>query len=174
MADEPRKRISTQLYSKPQKPNNKQVGAGTGREILEILESGLVLTPVVIANNLGRNRDMVNRKLLELVDCDVVDRVARGKYRLNFEEYELGTRYFGKKDTSELYTLQNYENEIYLEEIGMSLHGYLGEVEREATRIYLSTEWNEYQSMQRAEKNLRICLNRADSASRWRDETQED
>lgn len=51
--------------------------------ILEVLDSsGLVLTPAVIAYNLEKSRGAVSRRLSELAEYGLVDRVERGKYEI--------------------------------------------------------------------------------------------
>lgn len=53
----------------------------------------LVLTPAIVAYNLDRSREEVNRRLSEMTDCGLVDRVERGKYRITAvgERYLSGT-----------------------------------------------------------------------------------
>ena len=52
-------------------------------EILELFHSAhLVLTPAIIAYNIDRSREEVNRRLSELEERDLVERVERGKYRI--------------------------------------------------------------------------------------------
>lgn len=59
-------------------------------EILELFHSTeLVLTPSIIAYNTGYSREEVNRRLRELTDHGLMDRVERGKYRIT----ELGESY---------------------------------------------------------------------------------
>jgi hypothetical protein len=59
-------------------------------EILELFHSvHLVLTPAIIAYNIDRSREEVNRRLSELVDRGLVERAERGKYRIT----QLGERY---------------------------------------------------------------------------------
>lgn len=59
-------------------------------EILELFHSvHLVLTPAIIAYNLDRSREEVNRRLGELEANELVERVERGKYRISL----LGERY---------------------------------------------------------------------------------
>lgn len=58
--------------------------------ILEVLQSsGLVLSPSIIAYNIDKSREEVNRRLSELVEYGLVDRVERGKYRIA----KLGEKY---------------------------------------------------------------------------------
>ena len=59
-------------------------------EILELFHSAhLVLTPSIIAFNIDRSREEVNRRLTELTEHNLVERVDRGKYRIT----EFGERY---------------------------------------------------------------------------------
>jgi len=51
--------------------------------ILETLsQSGLTLTPVVIAYNIGKSREEVTRRLSVLVENDYVEREKRGYYSI--------------------------------------------------------------------------------------------
>jgi len=59
-------------------------------EILELFHSAhLVLTPAIIAYNIDRSREEVNRRLTELETQELVERVERGKYRIT----HLGEQY---------------------------------------------------------------------------------
>lgn len=63
-------------------------------EILTLFHhKDLVLTPAIVAYNLDRSREEVNRRLTELTDCGLVERVERGKYRITAvgEQYLSGT-----------------------------------------------------------------------------------
>jgi predicted transcriptional regulator len=68
--------------------------------ILEALSSSeMILSPAVIAINIDKSRDEVNRRLSELVDYRFVERVKRGYYRIT----EDGCAYLrGDLDASEL------------------------------------------------------------------------
>ncbi|AUX09221.1 hypothetical protein AArcSl_1592 [Halalkaliarchaeum desulfuricum] len=58
--------------------------------ILELFHtSDLVLTPALIAYNIDYSREEVNRRLSELEEHGLVDRVERGKYRIT----DLGEKY---------------------------------------------------------------------------------
>lgn len=62
-------------------------------EILELFHSvHLVLTPAIIAYNIDRSREEVNRRLSELESRELVERVERGKYRITHpgEQYLQG------------------------------------------------------------------------------------
>ena len=51
-------------------------------EILKVLSPMLVLTPAVIADNIGRSREAVSRRLNSLEAGGLVEKVERGKYRI--------------------------------------------------------------------------------------------
>lgn len=72
----------------------------TDDQILEILgDSGLVLTPQIIAYNAGFDRSHVNKRLSEFTERGLVTRVERGKYEITSE----GLGYLsGDVDASEL------------------------------------------------------------------------
>lgn len=59
-------------------------------QVLELFHtSDLVLTPAIIAYNIEFSREEVNRRLSELEEHGLVERVERGKYRIS----ELGEKY---------------------------------------------------------------------------------
>lgn len=67
--------------------------------ILEVLDSDLLLSPTIIADNIEKTREEVNRRLSVLVDYGVVTRVRRGRYRITSD----GERYLaGDLDGAEL------------------------------------------------------------------------
>jgi len=52
--------------------------------ILEALsDSKMILSPAVMAINIDKSRDEVNRRLSALADHGVIDRVKRGYYEIN-------------------------------------------------------------------------------------------
>lgn len=54
----------------------------TDERVLEILDSGLVLSPQVIAKNIGKSRSHVSRRLSVLVEYGFVTRIERGYYEI--------------------------------------------------------------------------------------------
>lgn len=51
--------------------------------ILEVLQSaGIVLSPSIIAYNLGKSREAVSRRLAELSNAGLVRKLERGKYEI--------------------------------------------------------------------------------------------
>ena len=57
----------------------------TDDRILEALDTDLKLTPAVIAENIGRSREQVQRRLSELQDRGLVKRPKRGYYLITDE-----------------------------------------------------------------------------------------
>lgn len=56
----------------------------TDERILELLDdSDLILTPTVISENLDYERTWVSDRLGVLRDAGLVERIARGKYRIS-------------------------------------------------------------------------------------------
>ena len=68
--------------------------------IIEILaDSGLILSPTIIAENIDKSRPEVNRRLSELADRGFVHRVKRGRYVIS----ERGVAYLnGDYDASKV------------------------------------------------------------------------
>lgn len=71
----------------------------TDDRILEALESGLRLTPVVIGENIDCSRQHVTRRLSELTERDFVEKPKRGYYEIT----DIGQEYLaGEIDAAEL------------------------------------------------------------------------
>ncbi|WP_276253580.1 transcriptional regulator [Halomontanus rarus] len=71
----------------------------TDERILEILSTGLIFSPKVIAVNIDRGRSHVNRRLKVLVEKGFVNQVDRGYYEIS----ETGREYLeGELDASDL------------------------------------------------------------------------
>lgn len=57
--------------------------------ILEALRScGLVLSPAIIAYNIDKSREAVTRRLSDLTEYGLTERVERGKYKITEEGKE--------------------------------------------------------------------------------------
>ena len=71
----------------------------TDDRILEALEGGLRLTPAVIAENIGKSRTHVSRRLVDLTNYALVEKPKRGYYEIT----DLGRNYLaGEIDADEL------------------------------------------------------------------------
>jgi DNA-binding transcriptional ArsR family regulator len=55
----------------------------TDDRILEALDTGLSLTPAVLAENVDKSRQHVTRRLSDLLDHGLVDRPKRGYYTIS-------------------------------------------------------------------------------------------
>ena len=71
----------------------------TDERILEALSKDLILSPAVIAKNIDRTREQVNRRLSVLLQYGFVNRVERGYYEIS----ETGIEYLsGNVDADKL------------------------------------------------------------------------
>lgn len=59
------------------------------KEILELLNTEMVLTPTVIAENIDRSRGAVARRMNALEAGALVKKIDRGKYRISKEGLEM-------------------------------------------------------------------------------------
>jgi len=50
--------------------------------VLEVLDAGLVLSPTIIAYNIDKSREAVGRRLSELSEAGLVNRIERGRYEI--------------------------------------------------------------------------------------------
>lgn len=67
--------------------------------ILEVLDTDLLLSPTIIADNIGKTREEVNRRLTTLTEKEFVQRVRRGRYRIS----DIGVEYLsGELDANQL------------------------------------------------------------------------
>lgn len=77
--------------------------------ILELFHSThLVLTPSIIAYNTGYSREEVNRRLTELTDHHLVERVDRGKYRIT----SFGERYLRGVDVTDSSVIDRLQSKL--------------------------------------------------------------
>ena len=67
--------------------------------VLEVLDAGLVLSPTIIAYNIDKSREAVGRRLSELSEAGLVNRIERGRYEIT----DRGRAYLaGELDVEEL------------------------------------------------------------------------
>ena len=50
--------------------------------ILEVLNVGLVLSPAILAYNIEKSREAVSRRLADLSDAGLVNRIERARYEI--------------------------------------------------------------------------------------------
>lgn len=115
------------------------------KEILELLNTELVLTPTVIAENIDRSRGAVTRRLNTLEAGGLVQKMSRGKYKITGEAldmFEGGWKQFKvSEEESRQLAKEDYERRKRIEErTGLSEREYLKEVQQEYERLKSESE----------------------------------
>ncbi|WP_436934507.1 hypothetical protein [Halovenus marina] len=107
-------------------------------EILEVLGTSLILSPSIIAENIGRSREGVSSRLSALQAGGLVDKVDRGKYRLT----KNGMRLVGWKvpSQSDAKKIGEVRDEIerrrrIKQELGVTLEEYKSQIKEEYNKI---------------------------------------
>lgn len=107
-------------------------------EILELLNSEIIMTPVVIAENLDRSRGAVARRLGTLEAGGLVEKQGRGKYKISPEGSELFDYNWSRVSEEKRKEIAKEEYEIRKrieEELGITQGEYLSAVEEEYSRL---------------------------------------
>jgi DNA-binding Lrp family transcriptional regulator len=89
------------------------------KEILELLNTEMVLTPTVIAENIDRSRGAVARRMNALEAGGLVKKIDRGKYRISKEGLEMflgGFQMITPDDGEEMVVAVRDRDEIIEEE----------------------------------------------------------
>jgi DNA-binding Lrp family transcriptional regulator len=111
-------------------------------EILEVMRYQLILSPTIIAENIGRSREGVSKRLGTMQAGELVEKIDRGKYKITKDgltvwEYSGDSKY---KHRREEVTMRKQIRR----ELGVSLEKYHEEVEKEYNKI---AEDNESQGL---------------------------
>lgn len=104
------------------------------REILEILNTELVLTPTVIAENIDRSRGAISRRLNALEAGGLVKKTDRGKYVITKEAADMFTGGWTLDKTPEYpeAVVEDVERQRQIKEnLGITEAQLLREVEKE-------------------------------------------
>jgi predicted transcriptional regulator len=67
--------------------------------VLEVLDAGLVFSPTIIAYNINKSWEAVGRRLSELPEAGLINRIKRGRYEITDRGREYLT---GEIDADEL------------------------------------------------------------------------
>jgi DNA-binding Lrp family transcriptional regulator len=115
------------------------------REILEMLTIDWELTPAVIADNIGRSREAVSRRLNTLDAGGLVEKTGRGKYRISEEAVELVEQKWTKVESIEdqqgVAALEGHlQRKQIRERLGISVDQYQNEVIEEYKNLWEETE----------------------------------
>ncbi|MDG5777290.1 hypothetical protein VB773_09110 [Haloarculaceae archaeon H-GB2-1] len=103
------------------------------KEILEVLSSGLVLTPSIISENIGRSRKGVSNRINSLQAGELVEKIDRGKYRITDEGRLVWDSIDGEKYRYR--RLDVTERKMIQRDLGVSLEEYHREVEEEYEKL---------------------------------------
>jgi len=108
------------------------------KEILELLNSEIIMTPAVIAENIDRSRGAVSRRLGTLEAGGLVEKQGRGKYKISSDGSELFDYNWSSVSEEERTEIAKEEYEIgkrIEEELGITQGEYLSAVEEEYERL---------------------------------------
>ena len=108
------------------------------KEILELLNSEIVMTPALVAENIDRSRGAVARRLGTLEAGGLVEKQGRGKYKLSPEGSELFDYEWSSLPEEERRQLAKEEYEIdqwIKNELGTTRGEYLSSVSEEYDRL---------------------------------------
>ncbi|WP_053966337.1 hypothetical protein [Haloarcula rubripromontorii] len=107
-------------------------------EILEVMRFELILSPSIIAENIGRSREGVSNRLNSMQAGGLIEKLDRGKYRITDD----GLRVWKQADGSqyEKRRLEVTERKQIHRELGVSLEEYHEEVQKEYEKIQQSNQ----------------------------------
>lgn len=108
-------------------------------EILEILNSEMILTPGVIAENIDRSSGAVSRRLNALEAGELVKKQGRGKYKITDKALRMFDGGFqpvlSEEEKEEARKNEKKRRKKIQEELGLTEREYLREVEEEYNRL---------------------------------------
>lgn len=107
-------------------------------EILEVMRYELILSPTIIAENIGRSREGVSKRLGTMQAGELVEKVDRGKYRITKDglfvwQHSDGSKY--KKRREEV-----THRKMIRRDLGVSLEEYHQKVQQEYEKMEGSNE----------------------------------
>lgn len=107
-------------------------------EILEVMRFELILSPSIIAENIGRSREGVSNRLNSLQAGGLVEKVDRGKYRITQEGLEVWKQSDGQEYKNR--RLAVTERKQIRRELGVSLEEFHEEIDKEYKKIQQSNQ----------------------------------
>ena len=108
------------------------------KEILELLNSELIMTPAVIAENIDRSRGAVARRLGTLEAGGLVEKHGRGKYKITAEGLELfdhGWTTLSEEDRKEAAREERETRKRIRRELGITQSEYFSAAIKEHNRL---------------------------------------
>lgn len=113
-------------------------------EILNLLNTELILTPTVIAENIDRSRGAVARRLNTLEAGGLVKKLDRGKYQITVEGLEMLPGGFEivtpVEEVDDTFVEDMWEEARFRKKTGMSRERYLDAVSEEREKLIESGE----------------------------------
>lgn len=107
-------------------------------EILEVMRFELILSPSIIAENIGRSREGVSNRLNSLQAGGLVEKLDRGKYRITDDGLVVWKQSDGSHYESR--RLEVTERKQIRRELSVSLEEYHDEVQKEYEKIQQSNQ----------------------------------
>lgn len=126
------------------------------KEILEVLTTDLILTPSVIAENIGRSRKGVSNRLNALQAGGVVEKIDRGKYRISDKGMGIWSNIEGHKFRNRRHEVT--KRRLIRKEFGVSQEEYFDTVHREIQKLSTNEREDDEkveEAIERAEERLR-------------------
>jgi len=107
-------------------------------EILEVMRFELILSPSIIAENIGRSREGVSGRLNSLQAGGLIEKVDRGKYRITQD----GQTVWDSADPSKYESRRSEvaKRKMVKWDLGVSLEKYQEEVQKEYEKIQKSNQ----------------------------------
>ena len=107
-------------------------------EILEVMRFELILSPSIIAENIGRSREGVSGRLNSLQAGQLVEKVDRGKYRITKQGLTVWETAGGSKYQNRRMDIA--DRKIVQWDLGVSMEEYHEEVKKEYEKIQQSNQ----------------------------------
>lgn len=102
-------------------------------EILEFMSCEFILSPTIIAENIGRSREGVSGRLSALRGAGLVSKLDRGKYRITSEGLNIWNIFDKEKYHRRRLTVR--EHKVIKYETGLSMKEYEDALHEEYERI---------------------------------------
>jgi len=107
-------------------------------EILEVMRFNLILSPSIIAENIGRSREGVSGRLNSLQAGQLIEKVDRGKYQITEEGLTVWDIAGESKYQSR--RMEVADQKIVQWDLGVSMEEYHEEVKKEYEKIQQSNQ----------------------------------
>lgn len=107
-------------------------------EILEVMRHELILSPTIIAENIGRSREGVSKRLSTMQAGGLIEKIDRGKYKITPDGLVVWRNTDGSKYKSR--RAEVTQRKRIRRDLGVSKEEYHKEVEKEYKKIADSSQ----------------------------------